>query len=157
MGGVTDLESFKKTGLDAQIQYFEEMNQFWVENADFTKTITKQWREIPVGIHDDPDNRVVYHSIETPEGNLSYITAGGRKTTWITAHLIKNDEDTYLIKRYIPVPRLTLDPIEKRYDEIGGQEILRGFVGGDQAGCWQHATCLYNLADLILATVKKPD
>ncbi len=157
MGGITDLEAFKKTGLDAQIQYFEEMDQFWLVNADFTRTNTKLWRDIPVVISDDPDKRIVHHSIETPEGNLTYKTAGDRKTTWITDHMVKNDEDIYLIKRYMPVPALTLNPIEKRYDEIGDLGILRGFVWGDQAGCWQHAACLCDITALIMATFEKPD
>ena len=35
--------------------------------------------------------------------------------------------------------------------------ILRGFVWGDQAGCWQHAACLMDINELILATFEKPD
>ena len=157
MGGIGDLEAFRKTGLDAQIQYFEEMDQFWLVNADLTKTNTRHWRDIPNVIRDDPENRVVHHSIETPKGNLTYTTAGDRKTTWITEPLVKNDDDIYLVKQFMPVPKLTLKPIEKRYNEIGDQGILRGFVWGDQAGCWQHAACLYDIASLITATFEKPD
>lgn len=157
MGGISDLEAFKKTGLDAQIQYFEEMDQFWLVHADFNRTNTKQWKDIPVVIREDPACRVIHHSVETPQGNLTFKTAGDRKTTWITEPLVKNDDDIYLIKRFMPVPRLTLDPIVKRYDEIGDQGILRGFVWGDQAGCWQHAACLYDITALILATFEKPD
>lgn len=157
MGGISDLEAFKRTGLDAQIQYFEEMDQFWLVNADFTRTNTKQWMDIPVVIRDDPGNRIVHHTIETPRGNLTFKTAGDRKTTWITEPLVKKDEDIYLVKQFMPVPKLTLDPVEKRYDEIGDQGILRGFVWGDQAGCWQHAACLYDVTALIMATFEKPD
>ena len=28
MGGISDMEAFKKVGLDAQIQYFEDLAQF---------------------------------------------------------------------------------------------------------------------------------
>jgi uroporphyrinogen-III decarboxylase len=34
---------------------------------------------------------------------------------------------------------------------------MRGFVWGDQAGCWQHAACLMDINELILATFDKPD
>ena len=156
MDGLSDLEAFKKVGLDAQIQYFEDMAQFWLVDADFTKFNTSSWKDIPEVISSDPDNRVVHHTIETPDGNLSYKTAGDRKTTWITEYLIKRDEDIHLIRDYMPVPSLNLSPIEKRYDEIGDDGILRGFVWGDQAGCWQHAACLMDISALIYATFDKP-
>jgi len=157
MGGLSDLEAFKKVGLDAQIQYFEDMAQFWLVDADFTKFNTRVWKDIPELISADPDHRIVHHTIETPGGKLSYKTAGDRKTTWITEYLIKRDEDIHLIRDYMPVPRLNLPPIEKKYNEIGDARILRGFVWGDQAGCWQHAACLMDISDLIYATFDKPD
>ena len=93
MGGISDLEACRKIGFDAQIQYFQEMAQFWIPNADFEKFNTKTWRDIPKIISKDPDNREVHHTIETPEGILFYKTAGDRTTTWITEYLIKHDED----------------------------------------------------------------
>jgi uroporphyrinogen decarboxylase len=157
MNGISDLEACKMVGFDAQIQYFQDMAQFWLVNADFTKLNTNTWKDIPEIINNDPEDRVVNHTIQTPEGILSYKTAGNRKTTWITEYLIKKDEDIYLIKKYMPVPELNLDPIQKKYDEIGDAGILRGFVWGDQAGCWQHAACLFDISDLIMATYDKPD
>jgi len=156
MGGISDLEACKQVGFDAQIQYFEEMAQFWVVNADFEKFNTREWQDIPNIISNDPDNRQVHHTIVTPEKNLTYKTAGDRKTTWITEYLIKNDEDIQLIKKYMPVPKLNLAPIAKKYAEVGDDGILRGFVWGDQAGCWQHAACLFDITDLIMATYDKP-
>lgn len=157
LGGISELEACKKIGFDAQIQYFEDMAQFWVTYADFEKFNTKNWSDIPEVIKDDPDDRKVHHTIETPEGNLTYKTAGDRKTTWITEYLIKQDEEIQLIKKYMPVPKLNLEPLSKKYDEVGDDGILRGFVWGDQAGCWQHAACLCDINDLILATYDKPD
>lgn len=157
MEGISDLEACKKIGFDAQIQYFEEMAQFWVVDADFAKFNTQNWRDIPEIISADPDNREVHHTIETPEGNLTCKTAGDRKTTWITEYLIKRDEDIQLVKKYMPVPKLNLAPIAKKYDEVGDDGILRGFVWGDQAGCWQHAACLLDITDLIMASFEKPD
>ncbi len=157
MGGISDLEAFKVVGLDAQIQYFADMAQFWLVDADFTKLNTPHWRDIPKVLSNHPDNRIVHHEVETPEGKLTYNTAGDRKTTWITEYLIKRDDDIYLIDKYMPVPDLDGGPVEKRYEEIGDAGILRGFVWGDQAGCWQHAACLYDITDLIMATFEKPD
>lgn len=157
MGGISDLEAFKKCGLDAQIQYFEDMAQFWLVDADFTKLNTTDWKDEPETISPDPENRIVHHRIVTPEGELTYKTAGNTKTTWITEYLIKHDEDLDLIRKYMPVPKLNLTPVAKKYDEIGENGILRGFVWGDQAGCWQHAACLMDINELIFKAIDEPE
>jgi len=146
MGGRSDMEAFRMVGLDAQIQHFEEMEYS-----------TPNWRDEAKHVDNNPDHLITHHTIHTPEGILSYKTEGDRKTTWITEHLIKRDEDIDLIKKFMPVPRLKLKPIAKKYDDIGDDGILRGFVWGDQAGCWQHSACLFNISDLIMATFDKPD
>ncbi len=156
MGGMSDLEAYKAVGLDAQVQYFEDMAQFWLVDADFTKLNTPQWRDVPCVRSNEPDRRIVDHTIVTPEGDLTYRTAGDRKTTWITEYLVKREDDVDLIRKYMPVPRLNLAPVEKKYNEIGDAGILRGFVWGDQAGCWQHAACLMDVTRLIEATFDNP-
>ncbi len=156
LGGMSELEAFAKVGMDAQIQYFESMAQFWLTDADFTKLNTSSWRDMAVIVSADPDHRLVYHMIETPDGVLTYKTEGDRKTTWISEYLVKRDEDIFLVEKYMPVPRLDLKPVMRAYDDVGDRGILRGFVWGDQAGCWQHAACLYDINSLILATFDKP-
>jgi uroporphyrinogen decarboxylase len=157
MEGVSDLEAFQRVGLDAQIQYFEEMDQYWLVDSDFSKLSTSGWKDKAKIIRDDPESRILHHIVSTPDGTLTYKTEGDRNTTWITEYLIKRDEDIDLIEKYMPVPRLNLKPVAKKYDEVGDKGILRGFVWGDQAGCWQHAACLYKISDLIMATYDKPD
>ena len=143
--------------MDAQIQYFADMGQFWLTTAAFDKFSTAQWQDEATVISSNPDNRIVHHTITTPEGKLTYKTSGDRKTTWITEYLVKRDEDIELIRKYMPVPELHLGPITKLYDQVGDSGIMRGFVWGDQAGCWQHACCLVDTSDLILACFDKPD
>ena len=156
MGGVEPLEAFQMVGMDASIQYFADMGQFWLPDADYTKFSTPTWKDDIEIISSDPNNRVYHHTITTPEGTLTYKTAGNRMTTWITEYLIKRDEDIELIRKYMPVPALDLKPIEKVYDQVGDKGIVRGFVWGDQAGCWQHAACLIDVQDLIFACFDKP-
>jgi len=157
MGGVDALEAFQMVGMDASIQYFADMGQFWLPDADYTKFSTPEWKDEIEIISDHPDNRIYHHLITTPEGTLTYKTAGNRMTTWITEYLIKRDEDIDLIRKYMPVPALELGPIEEVYDRVGDKGIVRGFVWGDQAGCWQHAACLIDVQDLIFACFDKPD
>jgi uroporphyrinogen decarboxylase len=156
MGGVSDLEAFREVGMDAQIQHFESMAQFWLTDADFTKLNTAEWRDVAEVVSADIDHRVVHHTIETPGGRLTYKSAGDRKTTWITEYLVKRDDDIVLVDRYMPVPELDVAAVGRAYDAVGDAGILRGFVWGDQAGCWQHAACLVDINDLILATFDKP-
>jgi len=156
LGGISDLEAFEKFGFDAQAQYFGEVGQTQEESAAL-KTSTDNWRIEANVISSDPDNRAVNYTIHTPEGILTYKTAGDRKTTWVTQYLVKRDEDIRLIGRYMPVPKLKLELVSQLYDRLGDRGILRGFVWGDQAGCWQHACCLTDINDLILACFDKPD
>jgi uroporphyrinogen decarboxylase len=157
LGGISDLEAFERFGLDAQIQYFQSMGQFWLVEADSTKFNTKEWIDAATVISDDPDDRIVHHTIQTPAGELSYKTAGDRKTTWVTEYLIKHDDDIELIRKYMPVPELDLDLVAREYDKVGERGIFRGFVWGDQAGCWQHAGCLMDMSELIYKCVDQPD
>ncbi len=110
LDGISDVEAFKKFGMDGQIQYFEDMGQFWLVDADYTKASTPQWR----------------------------------------------DEDLELIRKYMPVPKLDLKPLEAFYANVGDAGIVRGFVWGDQAGCWQHAACLKDVTELIFKAMDDP-
>ncbi|HSW44327.1 MAG TPA: uroporphyrinogen decarboxylase family protein, partial [Phycisphaerae bacterium] len=157
MGGVDALTAFKTTGMDAAIQYFEAMGQFWIPDAEKYVVQTPDWREDITVVSDDPDNKLLHHKITTPGGTLTYKTAGNRTTTWITEYLIKHHEDIELIDKYMPVATLDKQRIAEAYDAVGDAGILRGFVWGDQAGCWQHACCLMDVQELILETYDNPD
>ncbi len=156
LGGIEELEAFARFGMDAQIQYFQSMGQFWLVDADFTKVNTPTWTDEAEVIRNEPENRVVHHTIRTPDGTLTYKTAGNRKTTWITEYLIKREEDLETIRRHMPVPDLDPAPVNALHDAIGDRGILRGFVWGDQAGCWQHACCLADVSFLLLKCYDDP-
>ena len=157
MGGAEPLAAFKQTGLDASIQYFEAMGQFWIPNAEDYFVQTPQWKEEIDVVRSDPDDKLLLHTITTPDGRLTYKTAGNRYTTWITEYLVKQHEDVELIDKYMPVATLDKQKVAQAYDEVGDAGILRGFVWGDQAGCWQHACCLMDINRLILEAVDDPD
>jgi uroporphyrinogen decarboxylase len=157
MAGVDPLTAFKQVGLDAAVQYFEAMGQFWIPNAEKYIVCTQDWKEDIQVMDSSPENKLLHHTITTPGGTLTYRTGGNTKTTWITEYLVKNHEDIELIDRYMPVARLNRDNISKAYDEVSDAGILRGFVWGDQAGCWQHACCLMDVQGLILEAFDNPD
>ena len=157
MNGISPLEAFQKVGMDAAIQYFPDMGQFWLVDADFTKFSTPDWKDEVTVISNNPENSITHHTIITPGGNLTYKTAGNRKTTWITEYLIKKHEDIELIRKFMPVPLLDPKPLEKVYYEVGDSGIVRGFVWGEQGGCWQHAACLMDINDLIIRAMTEPE
>ena len=157
MDGRDALDAFKATGMDASIQYFEAMGQFWIPNAEKYAIQTPQWRDEMTVVDPNPQNKIVHHRIVTPEGELTYKTGANPTTTWITEYLIKRHEDVELIAKYMPVATLDKEAIAREYDRIGEAGILRGFVWGDQAGCWQHACCLMDVQALILETFEDPD
>ena len=157
MGGMSALQACQTCGLDAALQYFEAMGQFWIPNAERFAVSTPEWRDEMTVVDTSPDHKVIHHTIHTPGGVLTYKTEADRKTTWITEYLIKRHEDVELIDRYMPVARLNKDAIAREYDELGDAGIMRGWVWGDQAGCWQHACCLMDAQELMLETYDNPD
>ncbi|MEN6310498.1 MAG: uroporphyrinogen decarboxylase family protein, partial [Acidobacteriota bacterium] len=156
LGGATDLEAFEMFGLDASIQYSQDAGQFRLAGANSTASSNPDWRDEVEIIRDDPDDRACRHVIRTPGGTLTYAAAGNRATTWITEYLIKHDEDIRLIDKYMPVPALDLATVARMYDKVGDRGILRGYVWGNQGGCWQHAACLMDIQRLILKAMDDP-
>ena len=157
MNGMDCLEAFKATGMDAAVQYFEAMGQFWIPNAEQYVVSTPVWREEVSVVDPNPLERILHYRIITPEGELTYKTGGNLTTIWITEYLIKRHEDVELIDKYMPVATLDKKKVAAEYDRVGDAGILRGFVWGDQAGCWQHACCLMDVNQLIMETVDNPD
>lgn len=157
LNGISALEAFQKFGMDAQIQYFGDTARTMMSEYDYNKYSTPEWREEIKVITSNPDDHIEHHNIQTPSGILTYKTRGDRRTTWITEYIIKHDEDIELIERFMPVGKLTLPPIQALYDQIGDKGILRGFIWGDQGGCWQHACCLMDTTELIMRCLDTPD
>ncbi len=100
MNGMDALAAFQATGMDAAIQYFEKMGQFWIPEAERQAARSSQWRDDILVVSDDPANKILHHIITTPEGSLTYKTGGNLMTTWITEYLVKKHEDIELIDKY---------------------------------------------------------
>ncbi|NQT81380.1 hypothetical protein HQ563_00020 [bacterium] len=156
LDGIDELEAFRKFGLDAAIVYFEAVGQFWTPAPPGEGSFTHDWQEEVTVVKDDPDDRIIHHTIHTPEGTLTYKTRLRPITIWITEYLIKRPEDVDLIEKYMPVPKLNKRAVAAVYDRLGDDGIFRGFIWGDQAGCWQHACCLYGEEQMIYAAMDDP-
>ncbi len=146
MGGISDIEAFRAIGLDAAIT-------IWDANEGKT---TPQWQVEARTTHMGPDQWITDYTITTPEGVLTQKDESNAYTTWTLEYLIKRPEDMYLVRKYLPVPRLNKDVVSYTKKELGEDGILRGLVFGEQAGPWQHAANLYGVEPLILATFDDP-
>lgn len=147
LGGISDLEAFRRFGLDASLTRFPLLpcnDPHWqVETREL---------ESP-----RPGERRFQVIITTPGGVLEKILGQNAITTWNITPLIKRHEDLELIEKYMPVPKLDKEAVKRDYEALGQDGILRGFVWGEQGGCWQDAACLVGTQRLILEAADHPD
>lgn len=155
LGGISDLEAFEMFGMDAAVQYFAKMGQFWLPEVPEMPQ-TAEWRVDIDVIKNAPNHRILKFRVRTPKGDLTYSTEGNEQTTWFTEHMIKDPEDIEKLA-YIPVSKLDRSAVSEAYDAVGDAGIMRGFVWGDQAGCWQHACCLAGTQEMIMFAMDDPD
>jgi uroporphyrinogen-III decarboxylase len=99
--------------------------------------------------------------IITPEKTLSMVLKADQHSTWVLEHLIKDKNDIDIISKYMVKPKCNKDTINATAQEIGNKALLRGhiicFDGFGQPGCWQDASCIYGIQNLIMATFEDPE
>lgn len=145
MNGMSDIEANKFCGLDASITVYEEVP---VESNNWK---IQSYREQKTGYY------VTHYTIETPEGTLTTSEGSSPMTTWVMEHLIKREEDIQLLRKYRPVPGINRALVQKTYDALGDDGILRTFIYGKQGGCWQDACELFGVENMIMATYDDPE
>lgn len=146
LNNMSDLEAFQWFGLDAAIP------AFLISIPD-----TPHWRFSREEPRVTPSKtRLTRCRVETPGGTLAWLEEADEATTWVKEFPIKKKEDILLFKNYCPTPELDIKALNAVRDKVGDHGILRGFIWGDQGGPWQHACCLYDLQNLILATFDDP-
>jgi uroporphyrinogen-III decarboxylase len=98
--------------------------------------------------------------IITPEKTLSMVLKVDVQSTWVLEHLIKDKKDIEIISKYMVRPKCNVESIKNKAREIKDSALLRGhiicFDGFGQPGCWQDASCLYGIQELIMATFEDP-
>lgn len=145
LDGCSDLAAFLRFGLDASLARFPLLPD---NDPNWVTTVTEL--DAPEG-----EQRFLV-TITTPDGTLDKQVGRNAVTSWNITHLVKRPEDIELIDRYMPVPRLDREALQREYDALGDAGIMRGFVFGDQGGCWQHAVSLAGTQEMIYAAADDP-
>jgi uroporphyrinogen-III decarboxylase len=100
-------------------------------------------------------------NIVTPRKTLSMVLQSDSHTTWLCEHVIKEKSDIDILARYMPAPKCDVETINKAADDYGERGLIRGhipcFDGFGQPGCWQDASCMYGIENLIVATFMDPE
>ena len=147
LGGISDIEAFEKFDMDAAIMCWP-LDRAVLTGPDW-QVESKVLQETP--------NKVIQHTITTPDGLLSYSTEQIPETTYIKEHLVKRPEDIYLVEKYMPIPKLDIETVKKAKERLGDGGILRGTLPYHQGGVWQDACELFGTENMIMAGMDDPD
>lgn len=105
-------------------------------------------------------NKIMRYRIETPVGSLSMTLESNEQTDWVTEPLIKGKSDIDTFARHAPSPVCNVEEVNSEAEKIGDRGIIRGTVPGfdiyGQPGCWQDASVLYGIENLIMETFTDP-
>ncbi len=170
LNGIGNDEFFAKFGLDP-IRWIialapdEKRGEYYDPThtpgfLEARRVVTDSWRissqEIP-----DPQSQTVRYTITTPKKALTTVLQTNRHTTWVAERLVKEKGDIDIIAEFGVAPVCDCERINREAEAYGETGLLRGHVATfeiyGQPGCWQDASCLYGIENLIFATVDDPE
>lgn len=146
MNGISEIDAFSHVGLDLAIGAGRQDGH-----------TSPQWQITKEFISESPEGQVHKYTITTPEGKLWYTEGSNEMTTWTIEYMIKEFDDIYLYKKYLPVPHLDHSSIDAVVKEVGNDGIVRGGLFGYQAGPWQDTCCLAGTERMIMECYDHPD
>ncbi len=147
MQGMTALQAFQATGLDASITpsgllSLKASGRWTVTNEEFRSE------------QGQPRTRT---RVDTPDGPLVTVRERSDGTVYTIEHLIKSEADAQAFLAHWPGMTLDKDRLSACYDETGDAGIVRGFTEhAHQAGVWQDFCELVGTAKAILWALDDP-
>jgi uroporphyrinogen decarboxylase len=170
MGGMDNNAFFERFGIDpilwvaehapdtAKGSYFDPSHiQGTLEPR---RIVSDQWR-ISSATIPDPQYTTVRYTIHTPGKALTTVLQSNEHTTWVSERLIKESGDIDIIASYAPAPQCDVAAVNAISASTGERAMIRGtivcFDLYGQPGCWQDASVLFGIEDLILATYDDPE
>jgi uroporphyrinogen decarboxylase len=170
LNGISNDEFFATFGLDpirwivaftpdkSRGQYFDPAHVPGYLEA--RRVVTDSWRITTEELL-DPQYQTVRYTITTPRKSLTTVLQSNEHTTWVAERLVKEKNDIDVIAEYGVAPICDREKVNQEavaYRDIG---LLRGHIATfeiyGQPGCWQDASCLYGIENLILAAIDDPE
>ena len=170
MDGISDQDFFDYFGLDpvkwiiahtydaAKGEFFDP-TQTEIGFLEARRICTDSWRFSSEDLkgYAYPTKRL---NIITPVKTLSMVLQSDIHTTWLSEHVIKEKSDIDILARFMPAPKCDVVAINMAVEEYADRGLVRGhipcFDGFGQPGCWQDASCMYGIENLIMATFMDP-
>jgi len=123
------------------------------------RVISDRWRIVEEELP-DPQYRTVRYSFVTPKGTLTTVLQSNEHTSWVAQRLVKQRSDVEIIAEFAPVALCDVKAVNRAAAEYGERGLIRGHIATfdvyGQPGCWQDASVLYGIEDLIMATYEDP-
>ena len=136
-------------------QYFSDKNATGYEGI-----VSDTWRITTESIADD-SYRTIRYNFDTPDGHLSMVVKHNEYTRWVCEHLIKEHKDLDVIIKNAPVFLCDIDQVRAHSEAMGQSGLVRSIVPSfdvyGQPGCWQDASILFGIENLIYETFDDPD
>ncbi|MFH0991920.1 MAG: uroporphyrinogen decarboxylase family protein [bacterium] len=109
----------------------------------------------------NPHYTTIRYNIITPKKTLTTVLQSNEHTTWVSERLIKEKADIDVIALYATKPTCDVQRVNRSAEEFGDRGLVRGHIACfdiyGQPGCWQDASVLYGIEELIMATFEDPD
>ncbi len=169
MGGMDEQQFFDRFGLDPILwtsphrpdrsrgEYFDPEDDAPADSS--RRIISDRWRMERKVLESTPYCTERW-TIHTPKGRLTMVTQSNNHTMWIKEHLLKEKSDIDVLAQYLPQPLCDVEAVNRAAEQFGDRGIVRtnvnAFAPLGQPGCWQDASCLYGIENLILETFDDP-
>ncbi len=118
------------------------------------------WQIFPEKVP-DPKYETTRYRFVTPKKTLTMTLQSNEYTSWVTERLVKEKSDIEIIERYATKPQCNVEAVNRESDAYGERGLVRGFINFfdvyGQPGCWQDASVLFGIEDLIMATYEDPE
>lgn len=109
----------------------------------------------------DPQYETIRYDFVTPKKTLSTVLQSNEHTSWVAERLVKEKSDIDIIAEYAVVPQCDVAEVNRQAEEYGERGLIRGLVSMfdvyGQPGCWQDASVLFGIEDLIMAAMEDPE
>jgi len=170
MGGAGNDEFFERFGLDpirwvaayrpdeSRGEYYDPLHVPGYLEA--RRIASDRWRIYPEVVA-DPQYETVRYRFVTPGKTLTTTLQSNEHTSWVIERLVKEKNDIDVIAEYMTIPLCDVPAVNAQAEAYGERGMIRGFLPMfdvyGQPGCWQDASVLYGIENLIMATYDDPE